>query len=86
MDFWKLWSDYPDPHEQFPGPVIEAGFYVNMNLKLMVIYDPKLKKELKRLNFNSDWKIVSPIVNFKHTVSITIISEAILGKPDYIQI
>jgi len=33
FDFWRLWPDYPDPHENFPGPVIKAGFYVNMNKK-----------------------------------------------------
>ena len=33
MDFWRCWPEYPDPHNNFPGPIIEAGFYVNMNKK-----------------------------------------------------
>ena len=44
MDFWRLWPDYDDPHNNFPGPIIEAGFYVNMNLKILIIYDNKKNK------------------------------------------
>jgi len=84
VDFWRLWPDYDDPHAHFPGPVIEAGFYVNMDKKLVVIYDAKLKKENKRFNFNNKWKKISPIVFFKHVVSITVSSNAVKGKPDFI--
>ena len=84
VDFWRLWPDYNDPHDYFPGPVIEAGFYVNMDKKLVVIYDAKLKKENKRYNFNQKWKKISPIVFFKHVVSITVSSKAVKGKPDFI--
>ena len=84
VDFWRLWPDYDDPHVNFPGPVIEAGFYVNMDKKLVVIYDAKLKKENKRFNFNNKWKKISPIVFFKHVVSITVSSNAVKGKPDFI--
>ncbi len=83
-DFWNLWTDYPDPHSTFPGPVIEAGFYVNMNQNLVIICDNKKNKELKRFNIKSTWKSVSPVVYFKHVVSVTIISEAVRTKPDWI--
>ena len=86
VDFWRLWPDYENPHTKFPGPVIEAGFYVNMDKKLVVIYDAKLKKENKRFNFNEKWKKISPIVFFKHVVSITVSSNAVKGKPDFIKI
>ena len=43
LDFWRLWTDYCDPHMNFPGPVIDAGFYVNMDKKLLIIYDNKKK-------------------------------------------
>lgn len=56
FDFWRLWPDYPDPHENFPGSVIKAGFYVNMNKKLLIVYDHNKKKEIKRLNFKEEWK------------------------------
>jgi len=84
IDFWRLWPDYKNPNANWPGPVIEAGFYVNMNYKLVVVYDNKLKKEVKRYNFNANWKKISPVVSFKHVVSITISSYAIEGKPDFI--
>ena len=86
VDFWRLWPDHNDPHDYFPGPVIEAGFYVNMDKKLVVIYDAKLKKENKRFNFNQKWKKISPIVFFKHVVSITVSSKAVKGRPDFIKI
>ena len=86
LDFWRLWPDYCDPHNNFPGPVIDAGFYVNMNSKLLILFDNKKNKEIYRKNFPSDWTKVCPIVNFKHVVSITISSNAIKGKPDFIKI
>ena len=86
VDFWRFWPDYDDPHVNFPGPVIEAGFYVNMDKKLVVIYDAKLKKENKRFNFNNKWKKISPIVFFKHVVSITVSSNAVKGKPNFINL
>ena len=55
-----------------------------MDKKLVVIYDAKLKKENKRFNFNNKWKKISPIVFFKHVVSITVSSDAVKGKPDFI--
>ncbi len=85
-NFWSIWPDYDDPHNTFPGPIIEAGFYVNMNLKLLVIYDNKKKKEIKRVNFSSSWNKVSPYVEFKHVVSVTISSNAIQGRPNFIKI
>ena len=84
-DFWRIWPDYDDPHIKFPGPVIEAGFYINMKSHIVVIYDNRKKKEVKRYMFNSSWTKVSPIVKFKHVVSITITSPAISGKPDFIK-
>lgn len=86
LDFWRIWSDYPDPHENFPGPTIYAGFYINMEKKLLVIYDAKLKKEVKRTYFNSTWRKVSPVVNFKHVVAITISSNAFRGRPSFIRV
>ena len=86
MDFWRLWPDYDDPHNNFPGPIIEAGFYVNMNLKILIIYDNKKNKEIFRTVFPSEWTKVCPIVNFKHVVSITISSDAIKGKPYFIKL
>lgn len=85
LDFWTLWPDYPDPHENFPGPVIHAGFYINMNEKLMIIYDDKKKNEIKRVNFDKNWNSICPTIQFKHKVSITIGSNAIKGKPSFIK-
>ena len=42
LDFWRLWPDYCDPHNNFPGPVIDAGFYVNMNSKLLKKFIEKI--------------------------------------------
>ena len=42
------------------------------------------KKELERRPFF--YINVSPFVDFKHEVSVTITSEAIPGKPDFIKI
>jgi hypothetical protein len=86
LDFWRLWPDYCDPYNNFPGPVIDAGFYVNMNTKLLILFDNKKNKVIHRKKFPSDWTKVCPIVNFKHVVSITISSDAIRGKPDFITI
>ena len=86
LDFWRLWTDYCDPHSNFPGPIIDAGFYVNMNSKLLILFDNKKNKEIHRINFPSDWTKVCPAVNFKHVVSITISSDAVRGKPDFIKI
>ena len=44
FDFWNLWPEYSNPHLNFPGPVIEAGFYVNMNSNLLIIYGNIKKK------------------------------------------
>ena len=86
LDFWTIWPEYPDPHNTFPGPVIDAGFYVNMNLKLLIIYDNKKKKEIKRTNFNENWNSVSPFIQFKHNVSVTIGANAFKGKPSFLKI
>ena len=86
FDFWRLWPDYPDPHENFPGPVINAGFYVNMNKKLLILYDHNKKKEIKRINFKEEWKKICPCVYFKHNVSITISSDALKVKPDFVSV
>jgi len=51
FDFWTLWPDYPDPHENFPGPVINAGFYVNMAKKLLIVFDNNKKKRNKKNYF-----------------------------------
>ena len=42
------------------------------------------KKEIERRKFN--FTKVSPFVEFKHVVSVTITSQAIPGKPDFIKI
>ena len=86
FDFWRLWPDYPDPHTSYPGPIIRAGFYVNMNLKLLIVYDNSKKKEIKRVEFNKEWNSIRPIVQFKHHVSISIDSNAIKGKPEFIKL
>jgi hypothetical protein len=86
LDFWRIWDDYDDPHSTFPGPVIEAGFYINMDLKLLIIYDNKKNKEIKRQKIPPNWTKVCPAVNFKHSVSITISSDAVVGKPDFIKL
>ena len=86
FDFWRLWPDYPDPHENFPGPVIKAGFYVNMNKKLLIVYDHNKKKEIKRLNFKEEWKKICPCVYFKHRVYITVSSDATTLKPNFVSI
>ena len=66
------------------GPFNHFGFYVNMDKKLVVIFDVSAEKEVKRFNFNKYWKKISPIVSFKHEISITISSNAVEGKPDFI--
>ena len=86
LDFWGKWPDYEDPHNNFPGPTIEAGFYINMDLKLLIVYDNKKKKEIFRKNFPVKWTKICPVVVFKHVVSITISSDAIKGKPSFINI
>ena len=86
FDFWTLWPDYPDPHENFPGPVINAGFYVNMAKKLLIVFDNNKKKEIKRINFKEEWKKICPCVYFKHDVSITVSSDAIKTKPDFVSV
>ena len=40
--------------------------------------------ELTRFKINKDWKSARPAVYFKHVVSITVSSEAIRGKPDWV--
>ena len=72
------------PIDKIIGPFNNFGFYVNMDKKLVVIYDVSAEKEIKRFNFNKKWTKVSPIVSFKHEISITILSNAIPGKPDFI--
>ena len=86
FDFWTLWPDYPDPHENFPGPVINAGFYVNMAKKLLIVFDNNKKKEIKRINFNEEWEKICPCIYFKHGVSITVSSDAIKAKPDFVTV
>ena len=85
LDFWRLWPDYPDPHQNFPGPVIHAGFYINMDQKLMIIYDDSNKKEIKRVSFDKKWNSITPIIQFKHRVSISIKSNAIKGRPSFVK-
>ena len=85
LDFWRLWPEYPDPHMTFPGPVIHAGFYINMNKKLMIIFDDKTKKEIKRSNFNEKLNSICPIIQFKHHVSVSVGSKAIKGRPSFIK-
>ena len=68
------------------GAPYHFGFYVNMDKKLVVIYDVCDKKEVIRFNFNKNWEKISPIVSFKHEINITISSNAIKGKPDFITI
>jgi len=85
LDFWRLWPDYEDPHAKFPGPIIHAGFYINMSKKLMIIFDDKTRKEIKRVNFNEKWHSICPIIQFKHKVSISIGTNAIKGRPSFVK-
>ena len=85
LDFWRLWPEYPDPHMTFPGPVIHAGFYINMNKKLMIIFDDKAKKEIKRSNFNEKLNSICPIIQFKHHVSVSVGSKAFKGRSSFIK-
>ena len=82
----QVWPDIPDNDRGslFRGKTIEAGFYINMDSKLLIIYDNRQKKEVTRRNF--EFTKVSPFVEFKHEVSVTITSQAIPGKPDFIKI
>jgi hypothetical protein len=86
LNFWGLWKDYPDPHSNFPGPVVEVGFYVNMDESFLILFDHRTKKQLKRQEIKKEWKTICPAVYFKHEVSISISSDAIRGKPDWISI
>ena len=82
----QVWPDIPDNDRGslFRGKTVEAGFYINMDSKLLIIYDNRQKKEVTRRNF--ECTKVSPFVEFKHEVSVTITSQAIPGKPDFIKI
>lgn len=82
----NIWPDIPDNDRGsfFPGKTVEAGFYINMDSKLLIIYDNRQKKEIGRRQFY--FTKVSPFVEFKHEVSVTITSQAIPGKPDFIKI
>ena len=55
-----------------------------MNSKILIIYDNRRKKEIARRQIYLTK--VSPFVEFKHEVSVTITSKAIPGKPDFIKI
>jgi hypothetical protein len=81
-----IWPDIPDNDRgsAFRGKTIEAGFYINMDSKLLILYDNRQKKEVTRRKFY--FTKVSPFVEFKHEVSVTITSQAIPGKPDFIKI
>ena len=81
-----IWPDIPDKNRGvvFSGKTIEAGFYINMDSKLLILYDNRQKKEVTRRQFF--FANVSPFVEFKHEVSVTITSQAIPGKPDFIKI
>ena len=81
IEWINLWGL---PIDRIIGPFNHFGFYVNMDKKLVVIYDVSAEKEVKRFNFNKNWKKISPIVFFKHEIYITISSNAIEGKPDFI--
>ena len=82
----NIWPDIPDNDRGslFSGKTVEAGFYINMNSKILIIYDNRRKKEIARRAFYLTK--VSPFVEFKHEVSVTITSKAIPGKPDFIKI
>jgi hypothetical protein len=81
-DFWRLWTEYKSPNEH-PGPVVEAGFYINMDTKEYAIYDHKEKTLLKKCEIK--WSKVCPAVYFKHVVSVTITSNALMGKPEWMK-
>lgn len=85
LDFWRLWPEYPDPHTSFPGPVIHAGFYINMTKKLMILFDDKTKKEIDRFTFDEEWNSICPIIQFKHNVSVSIGTNAIKGRPSFVK-
>ena len=82
----NIWPDIPDNDRGslFDGKTVEAGFYINMNSKILIIYDNRQKKEIARRQIYLTK--VSPYVEFKHEVSVTITSKAIPGKPDFIKI
>jgi hypothetical protein len=82
VDFTRLWTDYKDPHANHPGPIVETGLYVNMDTKECVICDHRMKKVLKKVKVA--WDKVVPAVYFKHEVAVTITSNALKKKPDWI--
>jgi len=71
--FWTLFEkEGHDPHGTFPGPTIEAGFYLNMidTPHTLTVTDHETKKVLARVNI--PYSEVYPAVFFKHVVSISI--------------
>jgi len=72
-DFWRLFEkEGHDPHGSFPGPTIEAGFYLNMkdSPRTLTVTDHRTEKVLARVEI--PYKEVYPAVYFKHVVSINI--------------
>jgi len=83
--FWNLFEkEGHDPHGKFPGPTIEAGFYLNMkeNPRTLTVTDHKTEKVLTRVEI--PWTEVYPAVYFKHEVSISI-SGTDLAIPDWVK-
>ena len=40
QEFWRLWEKLgEDPHNKFPGPTVVAGFYLDMEKKILRITD-----------------------------------------------
>lgn len=64
-------------------PAIEAGFLIDMESKSLTITDHEKNIVKKEFFFNSTWKRVSPLVYFKHVISITI-SNCSLPIPSWI--
>jgi len=57
-----------------------------MAKKLLIVFDNNKKKEIKRINFNEEWEKICPCIYFKHGVSITVSSDAIKAKPDFVTV
>lgn len=82
IDFSKRFLESIGQKKRFPGPQVTAGFYINMEKKLLVITNHEKRSEIWRGVF--PWEKVSPALQFKHVVSVTITSSS-NQKPDWIK-
>ena len=81
IDFSNRFLESIGKKGQYPGPQVTAGFYINMRTKTLIITNHESRNVIWKGNFT--WNKVSPAVQFKHEVSITITSSS-NQKPEWL--